>query len=593
LNTQKAYIHGYIDWNNNGSFGDAGEFVAEAVPAGTPLGFFPLSFTIPFGAHVASPVGARFRISTMATMSSIDGAPDGEVEDYLVQVKQLDLGDLPDITTGIGPGDYQTLVANNGPRHILVPELYMANDTAAPDTDIDADADGQPNPDATGDDDDGNNDDLALSLSIVAQHLIPGPNGEFAGTMEIAFSQAVTNTTGAPATLYLFADSSGDGDFADTGEQTSMAIPNGSVEAPSILTPVFDLEDFRPGINRVAARFRLTTDANPGPTGLASNGEVCDYVEEFTIVIDPVTYDLGSLPDPSPGTGPGDYQTSLANGGASHWRHPELRIGAHNHMVIFAPPAGEGLTLPAVLHRRQVATFSLSCRNQSGVQGYLHGFADWNRDGDFLDAYETLSVPVNHGEVDVVKSLNFPVPATAVPNQPIGVRFRISQDATLGANGHSKYGEVEDALVTVTLTPAEIAWESWLDSFGLVDGDRDPDADPENDGRPNIEEYATGGVPVPGEFLPSIPILELVEDAGQTWAELVYLERRGVGLGLSYFPMFSPELEFMPLSVWAEESRLANPPDAPGYDRVRARLSVPVDDLTPRQFARVLFMLTL
>ena len=39
--------------------------------------------------------------------------------------KALDFGDLPDTSGATGSGDYQTLLANNGPRHLLTGNLYL------------------------------------------------------------------------------------------------------------------------------------------------------------------------------------------------------------------------------------------------------------------------------------------------------------------------------------------------------------------------------------------------------------------------------------------------------------------------------------
>jgi hypothetical protein len=45
-----------------------------------------------------------------------------------------------------------------------------------------------------------------------------------------------------------------------------------------------------------------------------------------------------------------------------------------------------------------------------------------------------------------------------------------------------------------TLVPGS-PFEIWLDSFNLTGLDREPDADPDHDGSPNLIEYITGGVP--------------------------------------------------------------------------------------------------
>ena len=56
----------------------------------------------------------------------------------------MDYGDLPDTTDGTGSGEYQTLLANNGPRHLLTSNLYLG-------ACVDSETNGQPNGAATGD----------------------------------------------------------------------------------------------------------------------------------------------------------------------------------------------------------------------------------------------------------------------------------------------------------------------------------------------------------------------------------------------------------------------------------------------------------
>ncbi|WP_165279911.1 DUF6923 family protein [Paenibacillus protaetiae] len=58
---------------------------------------------------------------------------------------QLDFGDAPDLGSGNGPGNYSTLLANNGPRHGLVNPLFLG-------TQVTAETDALQNASATGDD---------------------------------------------------------------------------------------------------------------------------------------------------------------------------------------------------------------------------------------------------------------------------------------------------------------------------------------------------------------------------------------------------------------------------------------------------------
>ena len=73
----------WIDFNRNGSFDDPGEhvFIDRALTAGSTS----LNITVPIGA-VGGETYARFRYSTAAGLTSTNAAPDGEVEDYKINL---------------------------------------------------------------------------------------------------------------------------------------------------------------------------------------------------------------------------------------------------------------------------------------------------------------------------------------------------------------------------------------------------------------------------------------------------------------------------------------------------------------------------
>ncbi len=81
--SQAAKLDGWIDFNRDGDWLDAGEqiFTSVAVTAGSNL----LAFTLPAGASSGSSF-ARFRISTAGGLSAGGPAFDGEVEDYRVDL---------------------------------------------------------------------------------------------------------------------------------------------------------------------------------------------------------------------------------------------------------------------------------------------------------------------------------------------------------------------------------------------------------------------------------------------------------------------------------------------------------------------------
>ncbi len=91
-------IDGWVDFNNNGSFGDAGEKVFNNVAVAA--GANSLSFAVPNGA-TPSITFARFRLSSAGGLSFDGAATDGEVEDYTVQIvnTQFTIND-PVVTEG-------------------------------------------------------------------------------------------------------------------------------------------------------------------------------------------------------------------------------------------------------------------------------------------------------------------------------------------------------------------------------------------------------------------------------------------------------------------------------------------------------------
>ncbi|GAA4427248.1 hypothetical protein GCM10023169_26970 [Georgenia halophila] len=160
-----------------------------------------------------------------------------------------DFGDAPDT--------YSTTLADDGPRHTIVPGLLLGSE-------IDFDADGQPGPDADADDSDRLADEDGVADEVVVTV------GD-----ETTVTVSATNTTADDATLAGWIDLDGSGTF-DAGELVTVAVPAGSGTADYDLT-------FPAGTTSADtfARFRLfpgtVADADASPVGPAAAGEVEDY----------------------------------------------------------------------------------------------------------------------------------------------------------------------------------------------------------------------------------------------------------------------------------------------------------------------------
>jgi uncharacterized repeat protein (TIGR01451 family) len=76
-------ISGWIDFNRDGDFLDAGEQIATDVSSTGGVQSFVVN--VPFGAAAGSTY-ARFRYSSQTGLTSVNAAPDGEVEDYNINL---------------------------------------------------------------------------------------------------------------------------------------------------------------------------------------------------------------------------------------------------------------------------------------------------------------------------------------------------------------------------------------------------------------------------------------------------------------------------------------------------------------------------
>ena len=88
----RGYLDAWIDFNNDGHFGDANEqiFTSRLLSPGANT----LYFSVPGSATVASVTHARFRFSTEGGLSPTGLAADGEVEDYAVTIQP---GNVPPV----------------------------------------------------------------------------------------------------------------------------------------------------------------------------------------------------------------------------------------------------------------------------------------------------------------------------------------------------------------------------------------------------------------------------------------------------------------------------------------------------------------
>jgi hypothetical protein len=246
-----ARLFAWIDFNNDGSWDDAGEQIFNATAVNNGLN--TLTFAVPATA-AGGATYARFRLTTLTTLSFDGVAQNGEVEDYLVNVQAaLDYGDAPQ--------PYPTLLAQNGARHTIIPNFRLG-------TNIDAEPDGLADATATGDDATpaaGPDDEDGVQLSA----LQPGASA--------SAIVRVTMAVGTTARLDAWIDFNRDGDWADSGEQifVSVAVIPGD-NTLGFPVPLSAVE------GPTYARFRLSRQGGLSFIGLAPDGEVEDYSPRIT-----------------------------------------------------------------------------------------------------------------------------------------------------------------------------------------------------------------------------------------------------------------------------------------------------------------------
>ena len=173
---------------------------------------------------------------------------------------ELDFGDAPDPT-------YATLLANDGPRHLLGSALFLG-------ASVDPEPDGQSDSLALGDD---------MDTVFPGPSNTPFPPGDEDGvTTATAFvagqPASITVVASAPGDLDAWMDINGNGTFDHPAEHLAGGASVALAPGPNVLN--FSLPaNAVPGTSY--ARLRISSAGSLPPTGLASDGEVEDYEVEI------------------------------------------------------------------------------------------------------------------------------------------------------------------------------------------------------------------------------------------------------------------------------------------------------------------------
>lgn len=254
-----SYLNVWLDVDCDGDWSDADEQVVKGLAVSDGLKL--VSFAMPGDAVIGSSM-IRFRLSTEANLSWDGLAPNGEVEDYAVQLIGVpyDFGDAP--------ASYGTTLAQNGARQIYDPSVCLG-------TDIDYDSDGLPSSTATGDDTNNSDDEDGVTF--------PKDSSGLVNELRVGQNSTITVVASTAGYLNAWLDLNGDGDWSDAGEQifTNSALKAGTnsliVSLSRDLTTVNSFARFR---------FTKASVAQPSPTGPAQDAQVTiGEVEDYAVQI--------------------------------------------------------------------------------------------------------------------------------------------------------------------------------------------------------------------------------------------------------------------------------------------------------------------
>ncbi|HEV7767639.1 MAG TPA: GEVED domain-containing protein [Thermoanaerobaculia bacterium] len=409
ISSAPAFLDAWIDFNNDGDFGDAGEhvFASTAVIAGTNA----LTISVPCNASPGAVRYGRFRLSTTGGLTPTGTTPNGEVEDYAFAIAGTDFGDAPD--------SYHTLLASDGARHIIVDGFSLG-------ATVDPEPDGQPNAAANGD----GADEDGVTL----------PTVDACATMN--YTVALTNTAGITTPLLdAWIDFDGDGAFNNPRDRIATAValtPGANALTAAIPCNIRTRSSY--------ARFRLTDGGINVPDTGTTEGEIEDYVVTIQ------AYDYGDAADPT-------YPTLLASNGARHLvlltNNPTLGAttdteddGAPNAAANGDDTTGIDDEDGVVISTLVAATTGSITVTSGATGGNVSCWIDFNNDGDWTDSGEQIVTNLGIGASGSL-SPTFPVPADSTRGT-LALRCRMSSLTGLTPVGPAANGEIEDHLVTVT-----------------------------------------------------------------------------------------------------------------------------------------------
>lgn len=485
--TAKGILQGWLDFNRNNSWADAGEQVFTDV--GLNPGLNTLTFNVPASALVGQTFG-RLRFSSVRGLGFAGPAPDGEVEDYKVDIgepkPEYDLGDAPDSSnswavqmTAYPAGGPSGTVANfptvfsigsppYGPLH-RNPRVvaYLGGSVSLElEADIGPDQDGLNNLDPRANIPDKDTRDDGVVMPLKLENCTPS-----------GFKYTVTVVDPQVDALYVnvWFDWNRDGDWDDImqcstgGVAPEWAVQNqqlgfGAPGVYTVTTPQF--LPWHPSGPVGPIWMRITLAERPwqslgtpgsggsGPIDGYNFGETEDYY--FTPIV-AERRDWGDAPDAAGSVG---YPTLAVNNGANHLISPNVFLGSAidqdadgqpdaNALGDDNDPDGDdedGVTFLTPIIPGATARINVV----ASTSGKLDAWLDFGRDNSWAEPEDRIaaSVPLVPGDNLIL----VPVPVQARAGVSFA-RFRFSTAGGLGFAGPASDGEVEDYQVTIQRRP--------------------------------------------------------------------------------------------------------------------------------------------
>jgi len=428
--SQKGIINGWIDFNADGDWADSGEQIWTALPKAAL--WDTLFFNIPTDAKPGSTY-ARVRLSTTRSLSYTGAAPDGEVEDYLLEIDS----DTPQPGTLLIPFRSCIELELQSPTGGSEKVTMSGPATAAV----------YINKSGLASDHDGNGlDDVKAKLIYLN---LVGTSPTF-GTITLSLNpykssmgQVEETANSTPGVLDIPPYTAAGSAMASFAASIKLEIGGNSYFASSLIeffTTLTALPPISATLEPLATTMTVDLlDDSGRPTGYQ------------IISISPCSstggeYDFGDAPDPL-------YPTFLSSNGARHIIVKGYYLGSDvdgepdgqssasaNGDDVNGSDDEDGVTVLSPLTPGMGCLFQISVSDS----GYISGGVDCNADGDWDDSGEFLCIPVRKPGVLWV----YPIPATAKPG-PTFARFRFSHQAGLMATGLARDGEVEDYQVRI------------------------------------------------------------------------------------------------------------------------------------------------